>query len=49
MSAVVTWTKISSRYVITLFLRISGLKMLLMNKEKAAGPIEMPWKRRLKQ
>ena len=42
VSVVVSWMKTSSRYVIFLFLQINGLKMLLMNEGKAAGPIEIP-------
>ena len=34
--------KTSSKVVIAFFLSISGLKILLMNAEKAAGPIDMP-------
>ena len=40
MSVVVSWVKTSLRYVI-IFLRISGLYMLLVKNEKAAGPIEI--------
>ena len=32
----------SSMYVIAFFLSISGLKILLINAEKAAGPMDMP-------
>ena len=34
--------KTSSKYVIAIFLSISGLKIILMNAEKAAGPMNMP-------
>ena len=49
VSVVVSWLKTSSRYVIVLFSRMSGLKMQLIKDEKAAGPIEIPQNRRLKQ
>ena len=32
----------SSKFVIAFFLSIRGLKILLMNAEKAAGPMNMP-------
>ena len=34
--------KTSSKYVIAFFLSISGLKFLLINAEKAAGPMDVP-------
>ena len=34
--------KTSARYVIAFFLSINGLKFLLINAEKAAGPMDMP-------
>ena len=33
--------KTSPKYVIAFFLRISGLKILLINAEKAAGPMDI--------
>ena len=33
--------KTSSKYVIAFLLSLSGLKILLMNAEKAAGPLDM--------
>ena len=34
--------KTSSKYVIAFFLSISRLKILLIDAEKAAGPMDMP-------
>ena len=34
--------KSSSEYVIAFLLSISGLKILLINAENAAGPMEIP-------
>ena len=34
--------KTSSKYVITFLVSMSGLRVLLMNAEKAAGPMDMP-------
>ena len=34
--------KTSSKYVIAFLLSINGLKILLMNAENAAGPMEIP-------
>ena len=34
--------KTSSKYVSAFFLSISCLKILLMNAEKAVGPMDMP-------
>ena len=34
--------KTSSKYVIAFFFSISGLKILLMKAEKAAGPMDIP-------
>ena len=34
--------KISSKYVMTFLLRMIGQKKLLINAEKAAGPMEIP-------
>ena len=34
--------KTSSKYVIAIFLSISGLKILIINAEKAAGSMEIP-------
>ena len=34
--------KTLSKYVIAFLLSISGLKVLLINAEKAAGPMDMP-------
>ena len=34
--------KLSSKYEIAFLLSISGLKILLINAEKAAGPMDMP-------
>ena len=34
--------KISSKYVVAFFLGINCLKILLMNAEKIAGPMNMP-------
>ena len=34
--------KTSSKYVIAFLLSISGLKILLINAENAAGPMEIP-------
>ena len=42
VSVVVSWMKTSSCRVIILFFLMSGLKILLINDEKAAGPIEIP-------
>ena len=36
--------KTSSKYVITFLLIKSVQKVLLMNAENAAGPIEIPWR-----
>ena len=41
-SFVCDYIKASSKYVTAFFLSISGLKILLMNAEKAAGPMETP-------
>ena len=34
--------KISSKYVIAFLLSMSGRKILLMNAEKVAGPMDIP-------
>ena len=40
--------KTSSKYVIACFLSISGLKILLIKAENAAGPMEKPQNNLLK-
>ena len=41
-SFVCDFIKTSSEYMIAFFLSISGLKILLIKAEKAAGPMDIP-------